>query len=115
MSRRPVQLCLMMLILLLAPRTGAEEVHTPRPPEAFTAEVPVAWFDLLYAAVVTEQFSPPQASRVYGGIRYPVDSANGLVQGRCIGETILDRVQFQTWGRHRDDGFVNLLPILPNP
>lgn len=66
MLRKPVQLSLTMLILLLAPWTGTAEVHKPRPPEAFTAEVPVAWFDLLYAVVATEQLSPPQASRVYG-------------------------------------------------
>jgi membrane-associated phospholipid phosphatase len=29
-------------------------------------------------------------SRVYGGIHYPVGSVNGPVQGRCIGEMILD-------------------------
>jgi len=66
MSRRRVRLSLTMLILLLAPWTGAGEVHTPQPPETFTAEVPVAWFDLLYDVVKTEQFSPPQASWVYG-------------------------------------------------
>jgi membrane-associated phospholipid phosphatase len=34
-------------------------------------------------------------SRVYGGIHYPFSSANGLSQGHCIGQVILDRVQWK--------------------
>jgi hypothetical protein len=34
-------------------------------------------------------------SRIYGGIHYPIGSANGLVQGRCIGQVIIDRVTFK--------------------
>jgi hypothetical protein len=33
-------------------------------------------------------------SRLYGGIHYPFGNNNGLAQGRCIGQAILDRVQF---------------------
>jgi PAP2 superfamily len=34
-------------------------------------------------------------SRLYGGIHYPFGNHNGLTQGRCIGQAILDRVQFK--------------------
>jgi hypothetical protein len=34
-------------------------------------------------------------SRLYGGIHYPFGNNNGLTQGRCIGQVILDRVQFK--------------------
>jgi hypothetical protein len=34
-------------------------------------------------------------SRLYGGIHYLIGSANGLVQGRCIGQMIIDRVKFK--------------------
>jgi hypothetical protein len=34
-------------------------------------------------------------SRVYGGIHYPFGSDHGLLQGRCIGEMILDRLKFK--------------------
>jgi hypothetical protein len=35
------------------------------------------------------------ASRLYAGIHYPFDNDNGLAQGRCIGQVILDRISFQ--------------------
>jgi membrane-associated phospholipid phosphatase len=34
-------------------------------------------------------------SRLYAGIHYPFDNTNGLAQGRCIGQVILDRIRFQ--------------------
>jgi hypothetical protein len=33
-------------------------------------------------------------SWLYAGIHYSFDNHHGLVQGRCIGQAILDRVQF---------------------
>lgn len=33
-------------------------------------------------------------SRLYGGIHYPFGNNNGLAQGRCIGQIVLDRIQF---------------------
>jgi hypothetical protein len=41
-------------------------------------------------------------SRIYGGIHFPFGSQNGLIQGRCIGEVILDRVKFTTQRRQTD-------------
>jgi hypothetical protein len=38
-------------------------------------------------------------SRVYAGIHFPFGSQQGLVQGRCIGQVILDRLQFTAPGR----------------
>jgi membrane-associated phospholipid phosphatase len=66
MSRNRLPLSLTLLILLLAPWSGAGEVHKPSPPDVFRADVAVAWFDLLYDVVKTERVSPPQASRLYG-------------------------------------------------
>ena len=40
-------------------------------------------------------------SRLYGGIHFPFGSQNGLMQGRCIGQVIVDRVQFRRYGRGR--------------
>jgi hypothetical protein len=37
-------------------------------------------------------------SRLYAGIHYRFDNGQGLAQGRCIGQTILDRVQFTRSG-----------------
>lgn len=34
-------------------------------------------------------------SRLYAGIHYPFDNNNGLAQGQCIGQVILDRVKFK--------------------
>jgi len=34
-------------------------------------------------------------SRLYAGIHYPFDNDNGLAQGRCIGQVILDRIAFK--------------------
>jgi membrane-associated phospholipid phosphatase len=34
-------------------------------------------------------------SRLYGGIHFPFGIDGGLLQGRCIGQTILDRVKFK--------------------
>lgn len=34
-------------------------------------------------------------SRLYAGIHYPFDNNNGLAQGRCIGQIILDRIAFK--------------------
>jgi hypothetical protein len=39
---------------------------TARDASQFSAEVPVAWFDLAYAAVRDERLSPPEAGRVFG-------------------------------------------------
>jgi hypothetical protein len=33
-------------------------------------------------------------SRLYGGIHYRFDNDNGLAQGRCIGQVIVDRIRF---------------------
>jgi hypothetical protein len=41
-------------------------------------------------------------SRIYGGIHFPFGSQNGLIQGRCIGEVILDRVKFIAQRRQTD-------------
>jgi PAP2 superfamily len=41
-------------------------------------------------------------SRLYGGIHYRFDNHNGLAQGRCVGQAILDRVHFTksgSWSR----------------
>jgi hypothetical protein len=37
-------------------------------------------------------------SRLYAGIHYPFDNDNGLAQGRCIGQVIVDRVTFTRAG-----------------
>jgi hypothetical protein len=37
-------------------------------------------------------------SRLYAGIHYPFDNDQGLAQGRCVGQAILDRVRFTTPG-----------------
>jgi hypothetical protein len=42
-------------------------------------------------------------SRLYGGIHYGFDNNDGLLAGRCIGHTILDRVTFREPRRHHDD------------
>ena len=34
-------------------------------------------------------------SRLYAGIHYPSDNNNGLAQGRCIGQVLLDRLKFK--------------------
>jgi hypothetical protein len=36
-------------------------------------------------------------SRIYGGIHYPSGGVNGLLQGRCIGQMIIDRVKFKNY------------------
>jgi hypothetical protein len=37
-------------------------------------------------------------SRLYAGIHYLFDNQNGLAQGRCIGQAIVDRVHFTREG-----------------
>jgi hypothetical protein len=37
-------------------------------------------------------------SRLYGGIHYASGNNNGLAQGRCIGQVILDRIAFKRFG-----------------
>jgi hypothetical protein len=34
-------------------------------------------------------------SRLYGGIHFPFGNQNGLMQGRCIGQVIIEQVQFR--------------------
>ena len=46
-------------------------------------------------ALVTTRTAPEAAiSRVYAGIHFPFGSQQGLAQGHCIGQVILDRLQF---------------------
>jgi membrane-associated phospholipid phosphatase len=68
----------------------------------------IAFTDTLF---VDHELVPPQAprtftsfdeaaaeaaiSRLYAGIHYPADNNNGLAQGQCIGQVILDRVKFK--------------------
>jgi membrane-associated phospholipid phosphatase len=68
----------------------------------------IAFTDTVFA---DQGLTPPQAprtfssfddaaeeaavSRLYAGIHYPFDNANGLAQGQCIGQVILDRIAFQ--------------------
>jgi PAP2 superfamily len=40
-------------------------------------------------------------SRLYGGIHFAFDNDHGLVSGQCIGQAILDRVQFKRDGEQR--------------
>jgi len=35
-------------------------------------------------------------SRLYGGIHFSFDNDHGLASGQCIGQAILDRVQFKS-------------------
>jgi hypothetical protein len=52
-------------------------------------------------ALVTTRSAAREAaiSRVYAGIHFPFGSQQGLVQGHCIGQVILDRLQFTAPGR----------------
>jgi PAP2 superfamily len=43
---------------------------------------------------IDEAAAEAAMSRLYGGIHFPFGNQNGLVQGRCVGQIILDRVQF---------------------
>ena len=43
-------------------------------------------------------------SRVYAGIHFPFGSQQGLGQGLCIGQVILDRVQFTETGESHGEG-----------
>ncbi len=44
---------------------------------------------------IEEAAQEAAVSRLYGGIHYPFGNRQGLAQGRCIGETILDRIDFR--------------------
>jgi hypothetical protein len=46
-------------------------------------------------------------SRLYAGIHYPFDNDNGLIQGRCIGQVIVDRITFSAI--QEADDFVRFL------
>ena len=52
-------------------------------------------------ALVTTRTAAPEAaiSRDYAGIHFPFGNQQGLVQGHCIGQVILDRLQFTAPGR----------------
>jgi hypothetical protein len=55
---------------------------------------------VLVALVTTRSAAREAAiSRVYASIHFPFGSQHGLVQGRCIGQVILDRLQFTVPGR----------------
>jgi membrane-associated phospholipid phosphatase len=57
------------------------ELTPPQAPRTFTS------FD--------EAAAEAALSRLYAGIHYPFDNENGLAQGRCIGQVILDRIAFK--------------------
>src|SRR6185369_7500434 len=54
---------LVACLLVLIPLAVAE---ASKPADRYSAEVAVAWFDLLYEVVKAEHLSPPVAARVYG-------------------------------------------------
>jgi len=57
------------------------DLTPPQPPRTFNS------FD--------EAADEAALSRLYGGIHYSSGNANGLAQGRCIGQVILDRIAFK--------------------
>jgi membrane-associated phospholipid phosphatase len=57
------------------------ELTPPQAPRSFTS------FD--------EAAEEAALSRLYAGIHYPFDNDNGLAQGRCVGQVILDRIAFK--------------------
>jgi hypothetical protein len=69
--------------------------------------VAVAWFDLTDTTHLDHGQSPePRAfnsfeaaaeaamSRLYGGIHYPFGNEEGVRQGACVGQMIVERVRF---------------------
>jgi hypothetical protein len=57
------------------------DLTPPQAPRTFTS------FD--------EAAAEAAVSRLYAGIHYPFDNDNGLAQGRCIGQVILERIAFR--------------------
>jgi PAP2 superfamily len=53
----------------------------PQPPRTFTS--------------FEEAAEEAAISRLYGGIHYLFDNNNGLAQGRCLGQALLDRLKFK--------------------
>jgi hypothetical protein len=60
---------------------GYHDLTPPRPPRTFNS------FD--------EAADEAALSRLYGCIHYSSGNNNGLAQGRCIGQVILDRIAFE--------------------
>jgi hypothetical protein len=44
---------------------------------------------------IDEAAAEAALSRLYGGIHYSFDNNNGYTAGQCIGQTIIDNVQFK--------------------
>jgi membrane-associated phospholipid phosphatase len=57
------------------------ELTPPQPPRTFTS--------------LDEAVEEAALSRLYAGIHYPFDNDNGLAQGRCIGQIILEPIAFR--------------------
>jgi hypothetical protein len=55
--------CMVAYLLILTPPAAAK---TSQPTDRYSAEVAVAWLELLYDVVRAENLSPPVAARVYG-------------------------------------------------
>jgi hypothetical protein len=66
MPRDMVHQCAVVILLLLVSSAQAAKIPKPLPPEGYPADVPAAWFDLLYDVVKHEKITPPPASRIYG-------------------------------------------------
>jgi hypothetical protein len=66
MPRTMVHHCLVVILLLLVSWAQAAKLPKPPPSDRYPADVPIAWFDLLYDVVKHEKITPPPASRIYG-------------------------------------------------
>jgi hypothetical protein len=64
MHRSRMKLLSIVACLLVLTPLAVAEASTPA--DRYSAEVAVAWFDLLYDVVKAEHLSPPVAARVYG-------------------------------------------------
>jgi hypothetical protein len=66
MQRKRAHLCLAVTLLFLGSSAWPGVIPKPPPISTYPADVPVAWFDLLYEVVQAEKITPPPASRIYG-------------------------------------------------
>jgi hypothetical protein len=88
--------CLVASLLALTPLAAAE---ASKPADRSSAEVAVAWFELLYDVVKAENLAPPVAARVYG----------------TAGVTLYEAVVPGARRHHSLAGQVNGLASLPRP
>jgi hypothetical protein len=84
------------LVLVCGLALTVEAAGCRSAPPPVDARIVTGWMRALYALVRAERLSPASEvarSRLYAGLHYPMSLGQGLAQGGCVAQKVMERVK----------------------